>query len=125
MRRVMAVVPDLFFATKIAATAKALHVELALTPLARAAQAAAATPPALVLLDLQAPGDPPALIRALKADARTAAIPIVGFYPHVDHALRASAQEAGIDLVMPRSAFVTRLPGLLTGEQLPVAEPEA
>jgi CheY-like chemotaxis protein len=121
----MAVVPDLFFATKIAATAKALGVDLALTPLARATEAAATAPPALVLLDLQAPGDPPALIRALKADARTAAIPIVGFYPHVDNALRVSAKEAGIDSVMPRSAFVARLAGLLTGEQAPAAEPEA
>jgi CheY-like chemotaxis protein len=121
----MAVVPDLFFATKIAATAKALGVELALMPLARAAEAAATAPPSLVLLDLQAPGDLPALIRALKADPRTAAIPIVGFYPHVDHALRVSALEAGIDSAMPRSAFVARLAGLLTGEQAPVAEPEA
>ena len=116
MRHVIAVVPDLFFATKIAATAKALGVSVALEPLARTAERAIATPPALVLLDLHAPGDPLALIRALKADPRTNAIPIVGFYSHVEGALRRDALAAGIDSALPRSAFVAQLAPLLTGD---------
>lgn len=118
MRHVIAVVPDLFFATKIAATAKALGVALALEPLGRAAERAAAASPALVLLDLHAPGDPLALVRALKSDPRTAAIPVVGFYSHVDGDLRKAALAAGIDTAMPRSAFVTKLVALLAGGPL-------
>ena len=124
MRRVIAIVPDLFFATRIAATAKALGVDLALAPLVRAADIIAAAPPALVLLDLHAPGEPLALVRALKADASTASIPVVGFYSHVETALRTSALAAGIDAALPRSAFVTRLAGLLAGEVDPQARPQ-
>ena len=115
MRSVLAVVPDLFFATKIAAVAKAAGVELALVPLAQAASRCAELPPALVLLDLHAPGEPAALVRALKADPALRAIPVVGFYSHVDGELRREALAAGADEVLPRSAFVTRLPALLSG----------
>lgn len=115
IRRILAVVPDLFFATRILATAKTVGVPVELVPLPRAAAACAETPPALVLLDLHASGDPLALVRTLKADERTRMIPIVGFYSHVETALRRSALEAGIDQALPRSAFTQRLPELLTG----------
>ena len=118
-RRILAVVPDLFFATRILATARTLAVPLDLTPIGRAAEACATTLPELVILDLHAAGDPHALIRALKADERTAGIPIIGFYSHVDTALRRSALEAGIDQAMPRSTFTARLPELIAGSPLP------
>ena len=57
---------------------------------------------------------------ALKADDRTRAVPVVGFYSHVETALRRSALEAGIDEALPRSAFTQRLPELLSGR--PVVE---
>ncbi|HEV2104983.1 MAG TPA: hypothetical protein VGU27_04575 [Candidatus Eisenbacteria bacterium] len=115
MRRVLAVVPDLFFAARIVATAKAAGVEVELCALAAAAARCAASPPALVLLDLHAPGEPPELVRALKADPRTAGVPVVGFYSHVDDARRVAALAAGADAALPRSAFTARLAGLLSG----------
>ena len=89
--------------------------------LARAdATDAACGAPALVILDLTGPG---ALddARALKHDPATRAVPIVGFYSHVDHALREAALAAGLDHVLPRSAFVARLPELLKRAAAPAA----
>lgn len=119
-RRVVAIVADLFFATKIAATAEAAGVALE-TLDAGAAKSrwigtAAAPPPDLLLVDL-ALGEPAlALVRELRANGATARLPIAGFYSHVDTATREAALAAGVDPVLPRSAFVTKLPALLTGE---------
>ncbi len=110
-RRVLAVVPDLFFATKLAATARVAGVELELISPARAAERLAQTLPALILLDLHVP-DGVALVRALKSAAPT--VPVVGFFSHVEIELRAEALAAGADAVLPRSQFVSRLAALLT-----------
>jgi len=110
-RRVLAVVPDLFFATKIAATAKMAGVELELVPPQRAAERMAQAPAALVILDLQA-RDAIALVSALKLAAPS--VPVVGFFSHVEVAVRASALAAGADAVLPRSQFVVKLAALLS-----------
>ena len=68
-----------------------------------------------MLLDLNAaPLAPIETIARLKGDADLAAIPIVGFVSHVQADVIAAARAAGIDEVMARSAFVTRLPELLS-----------
>ena len=121
-RRVVAVAPDLFFAARIAATATLLGVALETPAPGEALAALRAHPPDLVILDLQAPGDPLALTRALKADPATRGIPVVGFYPHVEGALREAALAAGVDHVLPRSAFTARLAGLLAGAPGPPGE---
>lgn len=117
-RRILAVVPDLFFSTRILATARTVGVPVDLSPLPRALAACTEAPPALVLIDLHATGDPMALIRALKADERTRDVRLIGFYSHVETALRRSALEAGIDEALPRSAFTQRLPELLAGHPI-------
>ena len=109
-RTVLAVVPDLFFATKIAATARLVGVALELVPHQRAFATATASNATLVLLDLHAP-DAVGLVRALKQ--AQPALPVVGFYSHVETALRRDALAAGADAALPRSAFVARLPELL------------
>ena len=115
MDRIVAVVPDLFFATKIEAVARAAGVEVSIVPPNSALERCLASPPALVLLDLHAPGEPLALVRALRTDERTRTLRIVGFYSHVEDELRRGALDAGIDEALPRSAFVGRLPALLAG----------
>ena len=115
-RRVVAVVPDLFFATRIAGTAAQLGVALEQPDAAAALDSIRRAPPDLVILDLAATGDPLALAHALRADPATRAIPVVGFYPHVDNELRARALAAGLDQVLPRSAFTARLASLLSGD---------
>jgi len=115
-RRVVVVVPDLFFATRIAATAARLGVALETPAPPEALVAIRERPPDLVILDLGAPDDPLAVARALKADPTTQNVPVVGFYPHVEGELREAALAAGVDHVLPRSAFTARLPALLAGE---------
>ena len=110
-RRVLAVVPDLFFATKIAATAKVSGVELELVPPQRAAARMAEAPAALAILDLHAK-DALDLVKALKLAAPT--VPVVGFFSHVEVELRRDALAAGADAVLPRSQFVTKLAALLS-----------
>jgi len=112
LNRIVAVVPDLFFAAKLQATARITGAELELVPVVRALARCAAEPPARMLLDLHAEGALD-LVRALKADARTAHVPVTGFYSHVEPARRVAALAAGADEALPRSAFVTRLPALL------------
>ena len=110
-RLVLAVVPDLFFATRIAATAKAAGVTLELVPRERAATRAGEARATLVLLDLHT-RDAVALVAALKVAAP--ATPVVGFYSHVETALRRDALAAGADAALPRSAFTAKLSELLT-----------
>jgi CheY-like chemotaxis protein len=121
--RVVAVVPDLFFATRISATAGQVGVELELPPPATALDTIRSAPPALVVLDLHAPGDPLALVRALRADPATRSLRVIGFYSHVDRALREAALAAGVDEAIPRSAFTRRLPAILHGERGDPASP--
>jgi CheY-like chemotaxis protein len=109
------VVPDLFFATRIAAAAEALGVALTACAAAEALAACRREPPDLVILDLHGAGDPTGLARALTGDPATRGVPIVGFYSHVDQATRHAAEAAGVDVVLPRSAFTARLAALLTG----------
>ncbi|MCC6350729.1 MAG: hypothetical protein IT347_14175 [Candidatus Eisenbacteria bacterium] len=116
-RRVLAVVPDLFFASRIAATAKLADVGVAFVPLAGTHAACAAAPPDLLIVDLHAGPEVPVLLRALKADAATAAVPLVGFHSHVDIETRKAALAAGLDRALPRSAFVARLADLLAGRE--------
>jgi CheY-like chemotaxis protein len=115
-RRVVAVVPDLFFATRIAGTAERLGVALELPAPGAAREVIRRALPDLVILDLHAPGDPIGLTRALRADPTTRSLRVIGFYAHVDHELREEAIAAGLDQVLPRSAFTVRLAALLKGE---------
>ena len=115
-RRVVLWVPNLFFATRIMAAARALGVETEAPPRARFVESCRARRPDLVVIDLAAPDNPLELVRALKSDASLAAIPVVGFYPHVEGALRQAALAAEVDQVLPRSAFTARLGEILAGE---------
>ena len=110
-RRVLAIIPDLFFATKVSATARVSGVELELVTRERAAARIAETPPALAIIDLHAQ-DAVALVSALKAAAPL--VPVVGFFSHVETTLRRDALAAGADAVLPRSQFVVKLAALLS-----------
>jgi CheY-like chemotaxis protein len=74
----------------------------------------AKTQPALIIVDLNFQGiDPLKLIRTLKADEVTRRINLIGYVSHVQGELKLQAQEAGCDMVMPRSAFSQNLPQIL------------
>ena len=113
--RVVSVVTDLFFVARIAAVAKAVGVDVTSMAPQGALEKCIASPPDLLIIDLHGPGDPLELARALKARDASRAVQIVGFYSHVEGEQRKAALEAGVDHVMPRSAFSVKLPALLTG----------
>jgi len=117
-RRVLAAVGDLLFASKIRGTAQQLNVSADFARTADSLFDAAKTEvPSLIILDLHAEQlDPFALIERLKADDQLRAVPVVGFFSHVQVELQRRAKEAGIDHVLPRSAFTQRLPEILKGE---------
>ncbi|MFI5372480.1 MAG: hypothetical protein ACHQ52_13050 [Candidatus Eisenbacteria bacterium] len=114
-RRVMAAIPDLLLATRVAETARVAGIELVVVPLAELAERAREHPPDLVVVDLAAAGDPAGTIAALRAEPGLATLPVVGFYPHVHDALRRAAMAAGATHVVPRSAFSTKLAEVLAG----------
>ena len=117
-RHIIAVVDDLFFAAKIRTTAELLDVAIEFKRDADALLAAAhQEPPALIIFDLHAQCfDPFTLAEQLKTDEVLRAVPLVGFFSHVQVELQRRAREAGFDHIMARSVFVKELPALLQGE---------
>lgn len=115
-RRVYALVPDLFFMSRIGATAAALGLVVEELRPNRAITACLNAPPDLLIVDLHAEGDPIEVIRVLKANDATRDTRIVGFFSHVEIARREAALRAGADSVLPRSAFTAKLAELLRGD---------
>jgi DNA-binding NarL/FixJ family response regulator len=104
----------MFFVSKIRAAAATAGVDVefikSLDDFER--QLEVSPPPALVIIDLNTGRvDPIEFVNPAKA--RT--IPVVGFVSHVQVDLMRRAQEAGVDHVMPRSAFSQKLPQILSG----------
>lgn len=120
-RTIVSIVPDLLTATRIAATAKQLGVAHLGARAHEAVEICRQSPVDLIIVDLEAASDPrpEVVVRALKQDAATRSLPIVGFYAHVHNALRESALAAGADRVLPRSAFSRQLATLIAGEDAP------
>jgi DNA-binding NarL/FixJ family response regulator len=117
---VLALVPDLYFATRIAATARAAGVALELVTPQKAMARLAEPGVSLVVLDLHQP-DPSLLVSELKRVAP--AVPVVGFFSHVETVLKDQALAAGADAALPRSQFVAKLPALLEHGLAALARP--
>jgi CheY-like chemotaxis protein len=115
---IIAAVDDMFFASKIRAVAEHLGLTVQFVKSVPAAiEAVRQEIPSLIVADLHSQRcQPLELARELKADDELRAIPIVGFFSHVETALQTAAQEAGYDRVMPRSAFSNNLAQILNGE---------
>ena len=115
---IIAVVDDLFFASKIRGTGEQVGAQVRFVKsipdaLAKARDEAAA----LVIVDLNAGCcDAVELARAFKGDDNLNGIPLLGFFSHVQVELQQAALEAGFDRVMPRSAFTRDLAAILRGD---------
>ena len=116
--KIIAAVDDMFFASKIRAVAEHLGLTVQFVKSVPAAiEAVRQEIPSLIVADLHSQRcQPLELARELKADDDLRAIPIIGFFSHVETALQAAALEAGYDRVMPRSAFSNNLAQILNGE---------
>ena len=103
MATIAALVPDLFFASKVDATLTAAGHQVIPVADVAAAQAAGA---AVIVADLGAIGP---------EDLAEAGAPVLGFYPHTDTDLRARADAARLARVVPRSRAARELPELVAG----------
>ena len=105
--KIAALVDDLFFSSKISATAKQIGSEIVFCRSADSVPADAAR----ICVDLNASSfDPIAEIGKLKASHSA---PIVAYLSHVQVELKRKAEQAGANEVMPRSLFVQKLPEIL------------
>ena len=117
MQNIIAVVDDLFFASKIRGTAEQVGTRVSFVrSIADAAAKARDEAPTLIIADLNASCcDALELARALKGDDSLAGVPLLGFFSHVQTELQQAATAAGYDRVMPRSAFTKNLADILAG----------
>jgi hypothetical protein len=92
--RVVAFVPDLLFGSKVQGMLAAAGHEVDLVSTADAARERVSGA-SVVVIDLTA-GEP-------DVDGIVGAVPSLAFYSHVDTEVRARAEQAGYDLVVPRS----------------------
>ena len=109
---VIACVEDLFFRSKIEATARHLNAPSASSSAKDLPAACAHGRPAAVLLELST-RDSLASVRALRQGQATAGVLVIGFLSHVDKELARNAEAAGVSKIMPRSQFSETLPDLL------------
>jgi hypothetical protein len=100
--RVVAIAPDLLFASKVEAMLTAAGHEVELAPHLDQAQLDDAD---LIVADLDAE-NPEALTKL--------GIPILGYYSHVNVETKKASEAAGIDLIVPRSRAARELPDLAT-----------
>jgi CheY-like chemotaxis protein len=107
MAHVVALAPDLFFASKISETLKATGHDVHVVGTVPEAVDAAADSD-VVIVDLHTPELDPAQLAA-----KLGGKPLIGFYSHVDADTRAQAERAGFDLVVPRSRMAREMPVLV------------
>jgi len=116
--RIFAFVDDLFFVAKIQETARKLNVKVEFLKTEkdlndRIELLGPDEKPSLIIFDLNSVASKPlTLIPKLKARFKKATS-IVGYLSHIQGDLKMKAQEAGCDMVVPRSAFSQNLPQLL------------
>lgn len=98
MARVLAIAPDLFFASKIDATLKAAGHDVTILS---SMPGPGGNDPDLLIVDLD---NTPGFAFAVKPGT-----PSLGFYSHTDVATRRGAEDAGYDLVVPRSRMAREM----------------
>jgi CheY-like chemotaxis protein len=119
-RRIVVAVDDLFFLAKIQETARKLGVTVEFVKTEQQVLEKAETQPALIIFDLNSGATRPLeTITRIRQNPNLKKTCLIGFLSHVQADLKLQAQEAGCDLVMPRSAFSQNLPTLLKRHGLP------
>jgi DNA-binding NarL/FixJ family response regulator len=115
--KVAVMVDDMFFAAKINGAAQAAgRIVERIRSREQLETDVAQNPPSLLLVDLNSDRvDPLEAIRFFKSREQLKAVPVVAFVSHVQTDLIRSAQDAGCDYVLPRSAFTALLNEIVAG----------
>jgi CheY-like chemotaxis protein len=115
--RIFAFVDDLFFLAKINEISRKLNIKVEFVKSEKDVFARVeengGEPPTLVIVDLNNANIKPLTVIAKIKKEYKKQTNIVGFLSHVQGELKVKAQEAGCDMVVPRSAFSQNLPSLL------------
>jgi DNA-binding response OmpR family regulator len=115
MARVALLCPDLLFGSKIEGALRAAGHDV--TRYDGEDMARAAVPESDVLVvDLNADDfDGAVLVESMRMGRELEGVSVLGFYGHTDQATRARAEEAGYDLVVPRSRMARETAALVDG----------
>ncbi|HEX2329383.1 MAG TPA: hypothetical protein VHN74_11725 [Candidatus Angelobacter sp.] len=115
--RIYAFIDDLFFLAKIQEVSRKLNVKVEFVKTEKdILEKVGEKPedkPSLIVVDLNSNSIKPLTIIAKMRSKFKKPTSIVGFVSHVMGDLKIKAQEAGCDVVMPRSAFSQNLPNIL------------
>jgi DNA-binding NarL/FixJ family response regulator len=117
MARVLALVPDLLFGSRVqAALRSAGHdVELITEPASVGERLDEPPEAAVLVVDLTSDApDGTALVRSLADEGRLTSTRTLAFFSHVDTETRERAQQAGFDMVVPRSRMAREGAELVT-----------
>lgn len=103
-------VSDLFFSVKLTEAAKRCGLALEFVKEPAELMEKAKETPTLIVFDLNFDAiEPVKLIARLKGQPATKGVSLLGYLSHVQVELKQSAQEAGCDMVLARSAFSQNL----------------
>jgi len=113
-KKVVAVLDDLMFTVKINEAAKRLGFQIVFVKTETDVYEQAKQHPSLIILDLNCTAVPMLKVaQKLKSDPAYKGISVIAYLSHVKVDLKQEAQNAGLDMVMARSAFSTNLPQIL------------
>jgi len=118
MARVLALVPDLLFGSRVQGALLAAGHEVELIgdegALRSRLKDAAGTPAAVLVVDLTNEDlDGAGVLESLAGEGALTRMRTLGFYSHVDVHVRERAELAGFDLVVPRSRMAREGPELI------------
>ncbi len=119
MSRIVALVPDLLFGSKVVSMLRAAGHDEELCSAEDEARARAEGADVLVV-DLTTDAvDGATLVDSMRAGGELRGTRTLAFYSHVDAATRARAEEVGFDLVVPRSRMAREGGELVSGLTTP------
>lgn len=103
----VAVLDDLFFASKIREAARSAGVDIDFVKGSEGiVEVLESKVPSLVIVDLNCKNvDTIGLIRKIKDSEYLKGVHVIGYHPHVEKDLKQQAYDAGYDTVLPRSWF--------------------
>ena len=115
--RIFCLIDDLFFLAKIQEVSRKLNVKVEFAKsekeIGEKVGEEGDEKPSLIIVDLNSNNIKPLSVIAKLRSKFKKSTSIVGFVSHVQGDLKIKAQEAGCDVVMPRSAFSQNLPSIL------------
>jgi ActR/RegA family two-component response regulator len=113
-KRILALVDDLLFASRIEGTLGASGYAVRTAPItAEAATIAREWEPDGIVVGFGGNADWEGMIRAIRAENALAERPLLAFGPHVDTVGRAAATAAGATRVVTNGAFFNRMPDVI------------